>query len=267
MTLRLLSPLPSVLTLSISPRLLSVVAPAVIAVPAPAAQASALPAVAQAVRPALQGKAAWTGLFDGQPRPTVNAVRTTLDSRAAGAARLRAGVERREVYPSVEGRQGALLEAATRWQRLLAKPLDAKRALDLAGEVRNHREVYLSEPDPGLPGYARAAEDLVKLETVLAALNAVDARSMVELFREDIIHRRSLRVSIVLRQKKTGGTNRLSTRFALPGTTLGTLLKRIGGRPQKPEVRINGGDWTPWAKLNLRGKLSDKTQIEILLPE
>lgn len=167
---------------------------------------------------------------------------------------------------ALPGRHEALLEAVARWRRLLKKPLNAERAADLAGEVRNHREAYLSEEEPGLPGYTRAAADLRKLEGLLSGLKSAEAREVVDRFEEDLIHRRSLRITVVLRQRKDGGTTRRGDRFVLPGTTLGTLLKRVGGRAEKPEVRVNGGDWKAYGSLNLRAKLADETRVEIYLP-
>lgn len=236
-----------------APALAAAAAPAAIAASpaAPAAEAARLPlpVAAEAARPALRGAATWDGLFDG--------------GRHAGAVNAVAERGTR----SAPGRHEALLEAAARWRRLLKRgPLDAARAADIAGEVRNHRETYLSQEETNLPGYGRAAKDLDKLLSALKSLAAGDALSLVDRFEEDLIHRRSLRMTVVLRQHKDGGTTRRRERFVLPGTTLGTLLKRVGGAAEKPEVRLDGGEWTPYGRLNLRRKLTDETLVEIFLP-
>lgn len=217
-------------------------------------------------------KAAAEGSFD-VAASRLEAARNALDARADELERMRRAVERRKdrlsagpEAHSAAGRHEALLEAAARWRRLLRRPLDAARAADLAGEARNHREAYLSGEEPGLPGYRRAAKDLERLEAALTSLKAAEARSLIDRFEENLIHRRSLKVSIILRQDKAGGTTREAVRFALPGTTLRTMLRRIGGIPEKPEVRVNGGTWTPYGSLDLRGKLADETLLEILLP-
>jgi hypothetical protein len=233
----------------------------------------AVPAKREAARLIAEAaSAAAEGSF-GAAAERLDAARNALDSRASEVERIRRAVERRAARlpdaPRVQGasaRHETLMEAAARWRRFLRRPLDAKRAADLAGEARNHREAYLSQDEPGLPGYRRAAKDLERLEAALTSLSAADARAVVERFEEDLIHRRSLRISIVLHQDKAGGTTRKADRFALPGTTLKTLLKRVGGIPEKPEVRVNGGEWTPYARLNLRGKLADETLVEVLLP-
>ncbi|MBI5596607.1 MAG: hypothetical protein HY928_11005 [Elusimicrobia bacterium] len=302
-----------------APRLPAAAVPAVTrdAVAEPAS-APALPMpAAEAARPALQGKLAWTAVFDGDARKAEldfwgtllagaakgqpllpvesRAFSSFLDGAQTQTARNPRAVQRlaaaREAYAagsfkaaaaslrdfklavsrpaarsSMPGRHEALLEAAARWRRLLTKPLNAERAADLAGEVRNHREAYLSEEEPGLPGYARAAADLKKLEGLLTGLKAAEAREIVDRFEEDLIHRRSLRITVVLRQRKEGGTTRRGDRFVLPGTTLGTLLKRVGGRAEKPEVRVDGGEWKSYGSLNLRAKLADETRVEIFLP-
>lgn len=233
----------------------------------------AVPAKREAARLISEAAAAAAEGSFGAAAERLDAARNALDSRASEVERIRRAVERRaerlSEAPRVQGasaRHETLMEAAARWRRFLRRPLDAKRAADLAGEARNHREAYLSQDEPGLPGYRRAAKDLERLEAALTSLSAADARAAVDRFEEDLIHRRSLRISIVLHQDKAGGTTRKADRFALPGTTLKTLLKRVGGIPEKPEVRVNGGEWTPYARLNLRGKLADETLVEVLLP-
>ncbi|MBI3298502.1 MAG: hypothetical protein HYZ75_10085 [Elusimicrobia bacterium] len=215
-----------------------------------------------AERLAAAAEAAEAGRFD-LAAARLRSAKSTLDKRVKDLRDMRAAIERRA--KSLNGRHETLLEAAARWKRALAKPLDETRARDLAGDVRSHREAYLAAVEPGLPGYARAAEDLARLETALAALKRDEAKALVARFQEDLIHRRSLRVSVVLRPRKSGGIKRASDRFVLPGTTLGTLLKRVGGKPEKPEVRLDRGEWTPWSELDLRGKLADRTLVEILL--
>ena len=234
-----------------------------------------LPVEQQAFRSFLEDTEVWAqhsrAAVSPEAADKLAAARRAYDSGAfrAAAANLRdfkLAVSRPASRNALPGRHEALLEAAARWRRLLKKPLNAERAADLAGEVRNHREAYLSEEEPGLPGYTRAAADLRKLEGLLTGLKAAEAREIVTRFEEDLIHRRSLRITVVLRQRKEGGTTRRGDRFVLPGTTLGTLLKRVGGRAEKPEVRIDGGDWKTYGSLNLRAKLADETRVDIYLP-
>lgn len=214
------------------------------------------------VRPKQSAAQALSAARDAAERGDFETARTRLqDAYAALAERIRdldsisSHVRRRAAALYAEYRDRDLL---ARLRRMTAgSPSTAEAALSM-------REQYALESLPE-PGYRRAAKKLEAYARAIAAGERAKAAKLLAGAREDVEHKRSFEVSIRVRPSKESRRISVKTRFVNPGTTLGTLLGRIGGRRERPRVRIDGGEWLSFDEIPRSLRLDDETVVDLII--
>jgi len=116
------------------------------------------------------------------------------------------------------------------------------------------------------PGYKRAARNMDAFAFATREGKITKATQLLKSIREDIEHKRSYRVSVRVRPSKSSRRLTVKNRFVNPGTTLRTVVGRIGGKRDKPEIRIDGGEWLSYSEIPWGMRLTDESVVDLVYP-
>jgi hypothetical protein len=162
-------------------------------------------------------------------------------------------------------RRAAALYAEYRDKDVLAR-IDAmkKGVATMSDAARELLEEYSLAELPE-PGYRRAAKALEHFAQAAAGGHSLKALRLLARAREDIVHKRSFRVSVRVRPSRASRRMTTKVRYLNPGTTLRTVVRRTVGRRDRPEVRIDGGDWIAYDAIPWGTRLRDDSVVDLVI--